>query len=166
MVRKDDSISDNKFEIEIELERTVCRMIRTLYQVLVLLFRLIYRMIFCCNANGNTSLEWIMKSYRVDNDNTFENKLEWTLKRHRVNNDNNNCNYDDDNNTYVPCTIHYGEQSLGLSIISYCFRSINSPDYDNTFAYTYCYGEQHLLSNTSLNSIQIHYKTTRNASQG
>ena len=42
------------------------------------------------NLNGiqQEDLEWLMKSYTVNNDNTFDIKLFLILKRYRVNNDN------------------------------------------------------------------------------
>ena len=50
---------------------------------------------------GIIKLEWIVKKYRVDNDNNnyYDTKLDWTVKRYRVVNNNNSCDYDDNIDT-------------------------------------------------------------------
>ena len=35
---------------------------------------------------GNTELEWTLKKYQVNNDNTADTKLEWILKKYQVDN--------------------------------------------------------------------------------
>ena len=37
---------------------------------------------------GSTKMEWMLKKYEVDNDNTADTELEWIWKKYRVDNDN------------------------------------------------------------------------------
>ena len=50
-------------------------------------------------------LEWSLKRYQDDNNNTFNTKLYWNTKRYRV--DNNNNNHVDDNEDLVLVLLVY-----------------------------------------------------------